>query len=480
MLIKGLFSNRTKKDGEKMAEKFEKRKSIFTVLVILVDIVLINVGYYLAFLIKFNFNPPRFNISPYIEIIPFIILAGLLYFDLYGLLSVFSKSLYDTIYSLFFALGFLCLTTIAITYFNQGFSFPRSVLLIAPIIQFMLLSFWRWIVWKLKKYLLDTKEVVVLGNDIHEVENIVEKIKAPASNMLLEIKYIGDVNNMERAFNLINMADEVFICSDISSEQKAKLISYCVNKGKGIYLIPKLPEIIIYRSQMLQFDDIPTFAIEKLGLSLGQRFIKRIFDIVISLTGIIILLPLMLIIGLAIKLTSKGPIIYTQERVTRDGKVFKLYKFRTMVENAEEKTGPVMAVEGDSRITPIGNIMRKWRLDEIPQLFNVLKGDMSIVGPRPERPYFVDQFKKEIPGYEYRTLVKAGITGLAQVLGKYSTLPEDKLRYDLLYIKNYSILFDLKLILQTLKVIFISENSKGFKKSVQNNLDKSPFDTVSS
>ena len=145
-------------------------------------------------------------------------------------------------------------------------------------------------------------------------------------------------------------------------------------------------------------------------------------------------------------------------------KIFNLYKFRTMVENAERHTGPVLATEKDIRITPLGRVLRASRIDELPQLFNVLKGDMSIVGPRPERPFFVKQFNEEIDGFKYRVVVKAGITGLAQILGNYSTNPKTKAKYDLLYIKNYSLLSDIKIIFNTIKIIFLKSSSKGVVK----------------
>jgi lipopolysaccharide/colanic/teichoic acid biosynthesis glycosyltransferase len=167
-----------------------------------------------------------------------------------------------------------------------------------------------------------------------------------------------------------------------------------------------------------------------------------------------------------IKLTDGGNIFYKQERVTIQEKRFNILKFRTMVMNAEKLTGPVFAEKDDPRITKFGRFMRATRIDELPQMFNVLLGDMSIVGPRPERPFFVEKFKKEISDYKYRTLVKAGVTGLAQVLGKYTTKAEDKVRYDIIYIKNYSILLDLKLIFQTIKIMFMKDRSSGISDEV--------------
>jgi lipopolysaccharide/colanic/teichoic acid biosynthesis glycosyltransferase len=156
-----------------------------------------------------------------------------------------------------------------------------------------------------------------------------------------------------------------------------------------------------------------------------------------------------------------GPVLYVQERLTKGRKTFKIYKFRTMVPNAEKLSGPVFAGEKDPRITKIGKFMRTVRLDEIPQLINILTGDMSIVGPRPERPFFAKQFEKDIPEYRYRLKVKAGLTGLAQVEGKYNTTVEDKLRYDLIYINNYSLLRDILIMLQTIKILFMKSSTEG-------------------
>lgn len=256
----------------------------------------------------------------------------------------------------------------------------------------------------------------------------------------------------------------VIIGPKIDNKVKEKVISKCIGLNKIIYIVPELFEITLSNARLTQIDDIPAFYIENIYLSQEQRILKRIFDIIVSLIGIVISSPIMLICYILIRLYDHGPAIYSQERVTRNNKKFKLYKFRTMVVDAEKLTGPVLATDKDDRITPIGAILRSTRLDELPQLFNVLIGDMSIVGPRPERQYFIDQFKQYIPDFEYRLTVKAGITGLAQVLGKYSTTPEDKLRYDLLYVRNYSFLLDLRIILQTIKIMFMKSSSQGLKK----------------
>ncbi|NLL58300.1 MAG: exopolysaccharide biosynthesis polyprenyl glycosylphosphotransferase, partial [Firmicutes bacterium] len=183
---------------------------------------------------------------------------------------------------------------------------------------------------------------------------------------------------------------------------------------------------------------------------------KRLMDIALAVFFGVIALPLVLLAAIAIKIESPGgPVLFRQERVGQGGKVFELLKLRTMIPNAEMLTGPVLAEENDPRITRVGKVLRASRIDELPQLWNVLKGDMSFVGPRPERPVFVQQFRDEMPGYELRHQVKTGITGLAQVEGKYTTPPEDKLRFDLLYVKTMSPIKDIQILLHTLKVMLM-------------------------
>lgn len=201
--------------------------------------------------------------------------------------------------------------------------------------------------------------------------------------------------------------------------------------------------------------------VTRMLLTAEQRVLKRILDIAVAVTALIILSPVMLITAVMIKLDSKGPVLYSQERVGLYGKTFFVHKFRSMKQDAEAKCGPVLAAEGDPRITKFGRFMRATRLDELPQLFNVLKGEMSIVGPRPERPFFVKQFIAQKPEYDYRHNVKPGITGLAQIAGKYNTSAYDKLIYDLLYIQDFSVKTDLMIMLQTFKVLLTKSSTEG-------------------
>ena len=215
------------------------------------------------------------------------------------------------------------------------------------------------------------------------------------------------------------------------------------------------------KSDMVQFDDTPALMVSRFGLTKMQSTIKRAFDIILALAGIALSSPIMAICALMIRLDSPGPVIYKQERLTLHRKPFNIFKFRTMRNDAEKETGAVLATDHDPRITKVGRALRSLRLDELPQLFNILGGSMSIVGPRPERQFFVDEFLEEINNYDKRFFAKAGLTGLAQVYSRYNTDVKDKTLYDLLYIKDYSFWLDIKLILLTVKTMFVKESSQG-------------------
>ncbi len=214
-------------------------------------------------------------------------------------------------------------------------------------------------------------------------------------------------------------------------------------------------------SAELTLFDSPLLLSRNEGLTIEQLWGKRLMDLIFSIVSLVIALPFFIVIGGLIKLTDPGPVFYKQERLTINGKIFQIYKFRTMIQDAEKETGPQLASKEDDRILPVGRFLRRFRLDELPQLFNILKGDMSLVGPRPERPELAKEIEKEIPEFPYRLKVKAGLTGYAQIYGKYNTTSYDKLKLDLTYIRNYSMWLDLKLILMTPKIMMLKESSEG-------------------
>lgn len=254
------------------------------------------------------------------------------------------------------------------------------------------------------------------------------------------------------------------IIGDIPARARNQLLKLCYGKNIRSYTVPKISDILLRSSTELNIFDSPLYLSRNYdGLAWDQKVIKRMEDMVIAGLMLIVASPFFLVIALMIKWTNKGPVFYMQERLTKGGKVFQIYKFRTMIVDAEKRSGPVKAGEKDSRILPVGHFLRAMRLDELPQLLNILKGDMSLVGPRPERPELAKIITHNIPEFEYRLKVKAGLTGYAQVHGRYCTTSYDKLKLDLTYIRNYSIFMDLKLILMTPKVLFVKESTDGFE-----------------
>ena len=435
-----------------MLSFIRKAEKFYKVAIILVDLALINVAYVLAFLVRYNWTLPAFNFESYVMSAPFITIVALVYFDLFGLLKFYRRSFQDIALSVFKTVALLSITTVTITYFLRGFSFPRLILIIAPVFQIAFLLVWKGFILYIKRLASVDLRLMVIG-ERGELSSIIEKVGHALKKSNLHIKCIVPSDEIGKALKRLKDVDEVFISDSVSDEDKMKIITECLDYKKVVYIVPKLFEISLSNTRMVQFEDMPAFMVDRLGLTVEQRFFKRTFDIAASFFGIIITSPLMLLAACLVRFTSKGPAIFRQTRITEGNREFTVLKFRTMYEGSEDETGPVLSDSSDPRITKAGRILRNFRIDELPQLFNVLKGDMSFVGPRPERPCFVEQFSREIPEYSHRYLVKAGITGYAQIYGKYDTSPVDKLRYDLLYIKNYSMLLDFELILQTFKVV---------------------------
>ena len=267
--------------------------------------------------------------------------------------------------------------------------------------------------------------------------------------------------------NNLDNYDALCILDGLNEFEYNTAVKSAVEKNKDLYIVPNMIDVGKTNASLVRFDDVLTMYMPKNYISGFDFLLKRIVDIFVSLIGVVIAAIPMIIIALAIKFTSPGPVFYKQERLTKNKKKFYIYKFRTMIPDAEKLTGPKFAEKDDPRITKVGKLLRACRLDELPQLLNILKGDMSLVGPRPERPVFVEEFEKEIDGYDYRFAVKAGLTSLSHVYGRYSTYIHDRTYYDLFYITNYSFFLDLRIILLTSKTMFMKSAAEGeddFKK----------------
>lgn len=277
---------------------------------------------------------------------------------------------------------------------------------------------------------------------------------APAPNELplAHAQHLGTIASAA-AFIRENKLELVFIALRSKDQHRLfELISECEGVNVEFMMVPDVLDVLTSNVTMKELEGIPFLTIKTIPFTIWGRIAKRTFDIIVSASLLIVLAPLWLLIMLLVKITSRGPIFFKQKRLGMDGREFSMYKFRSMSVNAEEHTGPVWTSKGDPRRTPLGVFLRKTSLDELPQLFNVLRGDMSLVGPRPERKYFVEQFKHLIPKYLDRHRVKTGMTGWAQVNGlRGDTSLEERIKYDLYYIENWSLAFDVKILLRTLR-----------------------------
>lgn len=257
---------------------------------------------------------------------------------------------------------------------------------------------------------------------------------------------------------------QAVMIGDIPAHERNIFLKFCFENNVRCYCQPKISDIMIMSAEKIHMFDTPLLLFRNCGLTVEKQAVKRIFDIFCSAIMLIVFSPILLVIAILVKAYDGGPVFYKQERLTRDGRVFLIYKFRSMCVDSE-KQGARLAMKGDSRITPVGRVIRNIHFDELPQIFNILKGDMSVVGPRPERPEIAAEYAKEIPEFPYRLKVKAGLTGYAQVYGKYNTTPYDKLKLDLTYIENYSFWLDLHLIATTAKILFQKENTEGVEQN---------------
>lgn len=251
------------------------------------------------------------------------------------------------------------------------------------------------------------------------------------------------------------------VLGDISVVDRTPLIKFCYGHSIRFYLLPKITDVILMGAEELHVFDSPMLLTREYSLTVEQRIIKRCIDVFGALVLLVAASPFMLLTALAIKLYDHGPILYRQVRCTQDQREFHIMKFRSMRTDAEKDGVARLAQKNDDRITPVGKFIRKCRLDELPQLVNILKGDMSFIGPRPERPEIIAQYLEVMPEFAYRMKVKAGLAGFAQVYGKYNTSPYDKLKLDLTYIENYSVMLDVKLMLLTLKILFWPDSTEG-------------------
>lgn len=336
-----------------------------------------------------------------------------------------------------------------------------------------------WTVWANRLYFTvhKPKRTVVIyrdESDLHKlgeirffaerwnVERSVQWIEGNAHDLPHEGTVSSSFKDIQKLMQIMEDYEAVFV-SGVSATLRNGIVKYCVEKNKACYFVPHTGDVIISGAEHIRSFSVPICRARRSKPTPEYLLVKRAMDIVLSLLAIIVLSPFMALAALAIWSYDRGPVLYKQVRLTQDGRTFEILKLRSMIVDAE-KGGARLAGEHDDRITPVGRIIRAIRFDELPQLFNILKGDMSIVGPRPERPEIAEQYRQELPAFDLRLQVKAGLTGYAQIYGRYNTEPQDKLKMDLMYINHASLAEDIKLIFATVRVLFLRDSTSGVRE----------------
>ncbi len=390
-------------------------------------------------------------------------------FEIMGAYKIGDNKSFNVVLSHIISLVFVNVVAyLQLSLINRAF-LPVKYILILSFASIAVSVIWTITVFSInKKYVSATDLILVYGDK--KAEEIVYKILEREDQYRIRetVQYQHETTLSAANTNFVKERIKKYnavIVYRLESSVRNDLLKFCYENDIEVYYPPRISDIIIRGAKSLDKFDSPLLVCRNCSLTPYQRLIKRIFDIIISLFGIILASPLMLLIAVAIKFYDGGPVLFKQKRVTRDEEVFDIYKFRSMIVDAEKDNVSIPATEHDPRITTIGAVIRKLRFDELPQLFNILKGDMSFVGPRPERVEHHEAYTKIIPEFPYRTKVKAGLTGYAQIMGKYNTAPYDKLLLDLDYIQNFSFFLDFRLILLTIKILFMKESTEGFKEN---------------
>ncbi|MEZ3495127.1 MAG: exopolysaccharide biosynthesis polyprenyl glycosylphosphotransferase [Lachnospiraceae bacterium] len=335
-------------------------------------------------------------------------------------------------------------------------AYPLILMMLAQIV---VSAGWTFVSHKLYQRFFPPKNLLFISGG-RPTEEILKKFETRKDKYHI-IKSVYESDGFEALKAEIVTCYDGVVLWDMDTVLRNKLLKFCYSRGIRVYMMPKIPDIMIQGSDQLHLFDTPILLTREYAMTIEQRVVKRLIDIVCSMILMLLTAPFMLLTAIAIKCYDGGPVLYKQTRCTRDQKEFQILKFRSMRTDAEKDGVARLAAKNDSRITPIGKFIRKVRIDELPQLFNILCGEMSFIGPRPERPEIIRQYMEDMPEFTFRTKVKAGLAGYAQVYGKYNTAPYDKLKLDLFYIENYSVWLDLKLMLLTLKILFQAESTEG-------------------
>lgn len=389
-------------------------------------------------------------------------IVGMLFLRIYGGYDIGRKKSKPIIYALFLAVIFTdIITYVEVMIMNTITPDIRAFritslewLLLTMVIQIVVIILFAYGGNAFYFYLHDPELCCVIASSKEGISRVVRGIHKYKKQYKIEHIVHYQKKNLKQ---YIDQVETVFIC-EVPGAEREEIINYCYENRKNIYFTPEIADVVESNAENYLLDDISVFNYNVKSLSLEQRFVKRLMDLTLAFVMAVISSPIWIISAVSIKLYDHGSILFKQKRATLNGRVFDVYKFRTMKENVENRS----VTKDDDRITPPGKILRKIRMDELPQLLNIIKGDMSFVGPRPEMLENVDAYTEELPEFKYRLRVKAGLTGYAQIAGKYNTSPKDKLMMDLLYIEKYSVWKDIQLLFQTAIVFLKADSTEAF------------------
>ncbi len=412
------------------------------------DVAILNMTYWLAFLIRFGGELPAYNWAAFYRLFPFEAISLLGVFYVYGLYHYSNKTsaeMKSAVVTAVLINGFIAM---AITFLLVNIGLPRSVFLIAGFLQILLYGFWHLLH---RSYMLRSAppvHVLVVGPEEEWGQLVVR-----AGQFLPRI-IVHTVTPTMALDPVVFAKIQAVIVGHVEKAQREQYFLSAITRNIPCLWVPDTYDVLVAGAELTSLDNAPMFSLASVRTQGGSAVLKRVADIVVSAVGLVGFSFMLLIIAVVTRLDSGGPILYRQERLTMGGRTFQLLKFRTMVPDAEIHSGPVLSHSRDPRITRVGRFLRASHLDEAPQLWNILKGEMSLVGPRPERPVFVEDFRKNVAHYDLRHFTVPGLTGLAQVSGTYASSPEDKATYDLYYVRHRSGLKDLFIVIQTIIQFF--------------------------
>jgi len=421
------------------------------------DVTIVALTYFLGYKLQ---RPELFPKMASDVLVSIILISGISFvaFLIFKPYKCGKKMYMQTMFDLIMSLIFIAVVGVLFDFAIKGIGVWRRTIFYAGVFQMVIFIVYKFCIIKIHAIFVKPRDCIIIGRDLEEASRIAVKL-VQSNNHLYTLRYIFN-QDADDLYDYLNESTHVFICSSCGAKTKTKLVKHCAVHNVDCTIIPSMEDIIINSGKPGNINDMMILNMH-VKMDIESKLAKRLMDIVIASLGIIIASPVMIVIYFAILIQDGGKPIYTQKRLSRGNRVFTIYKFRTMIVNAEKETGAILAANKDERITKLGKVLRATRIDELPQLFNVLKGDMSIVGPRPERPDLAAQIDQILPEFKYRTLVKPGLTGYAQVLGRYNTDFKDKLLFDLYYVYNFSLLLDLRIMFNTIRILFSPSVTEG-------------------